>query len=386
MYDKRTCGKSTQASNVKKSFIYLLTITSLFHVVTNLDAADSDSVLAGKPIRELVAEAFPDGNVHIGGTTHHWRLQEKSGKIVAHEFAYLTPANAFKQTYIHPQPGVYNYQQPDDFIKYAQANGHVMRLHAPISPQCSPWAKTDSRTAEELTANLQAYLTALYGRYAGLKNVRWLDVVNETIVPETGDWMMPKRGTNSWENPWPKIGFDESHPLRPPLYIKLAFEKANKLAPHQKLIINQHGQLEPTGWETMKALVEYLRDNHLRVDGLGWQAHVTLGWEKREGNVERLGKLVRWCHENGLEFHITEFNVYLEKGDENKFAEQADTFTAITKTMLDNSHGGVVGINFWHMADHEPQKKRQGCLFDINHHPKPAYFKIRQLLESYLGE
>ena len=206
------------------------------------------------------------------------------------------------------------------------------------------------------------------------------------IVPETGEWMMPKKGTGSWENPWPRIGFDESHPLRPPLYIKQAFEIANKHAPDQQLIINQHGQLEAEGWETMKALVAYLRDHGLRVDGVGWQAHVYLGWEKEPGNVRRLGEIIRWCHDNNLEFHITEFNVFLRGEDKGKFEQQADTFEAITRTVLDNRTSGVVGINFWHMADSEPQKKLQGCLFDPKHNPKPAYFRIKQLLESYAGD
>ena len=34
------------------------------------------------------------------------------------------------------------------------------RLHGPISPQCSKWAKDDSRTAEELKQNLFEYMTA----------------------------------------------------------------------------------------------------------------------------------------------------------------------------------------------------------------------------------
>ncbi len=59
-----------------------------------------------------------------------------------------------------------------------------------------------------------------------------------------------------------------------------AFEFANLHAPDLKLIINQHGRFEEAAWEKIKELVIYLRGLDLRVDGIGWQAHLDLGWEK----------------------------------------------------------------------------------------------------------
>lgn len=337
-----------------------------------------------KTIKELVTEAFPEGNVYIGSACHHNLMETKTGEILKREFSYVTPANDFKQTYIHPEPGKYQYENPDDWVKFCKTNAQVIRMHAPISPQCSPWVKDDSRTAEELETMLEEYMKALCTKYNGTSNILWLDVVNETIDKTTGDWFGPKPGTDKWENPWPKIGYDESHPLKPPLYIKQAFTLANKYAPDVKQIINQHGELEEASWEKMKALVAYLRENNLRIDGLGWQAHIDLGWEKIPGNIERLGEIVRWCHSNELEFHITEFNVWLKDENTGKINEQAATFKAITKTVLDNRHNGVVGINFWHICANDTQNKEwDGCLFNDNCEPKPAYYEIKELLKSY---
>lgn len=257
-------------------------------------------------------------------------------------------------------------------------------MHAPISPQCSHWVKDDNRTAEELEKMLEEYVKALCEKYNGTSNILWLDVVNETIDKTTGGWFGPKPGTDKWENPWPKIGFDESHTLRPPLYIKQAFTLANQYAPDIIQIINQHGALEEASWDKMKALVAYLRENNLRVDGLGWQAHIDLGWEKIPGNTERLGEIVRWCHSNDLEFHITEFNVFLRKGNELKYDEQAATFEAITKAVLDNSGTSVVGIYFWHIRGNDTSNKDlDGCLWSDDYTAKPAYRKIKDLLRSY---
>ena len=337
-----------------------------------------------KTIRELVAEVFPEGNVFIGSACHHSLFGTESYEILNREFSYVTPANDFKQSYIHPEPGKYQYEKSDDWVQFCKKNNQVIRMHAPISPQCSPWVKEDNRTAEELETMLEEYMKALCIKYNGISNILWLDVVNETIDKTTGDWFGPKPGTDKWENPWPKIGFDESHTLRPPLYIKQAFTLANQYAPDIKQIINQHGALEEVGWDKMKSLVAYLRENNLRVNGLGWQAHVDLGWDKIPGNIERLGEIIRWCHANDLEFHITEFNVFLRKGDELKYNEQAATFKAIAKVVLDNSKTGVVGINFWHIRGNDTANKDlDGCLFDDNYNPKPAYYEIKELIKRY---
>lgn len=334
--------------------------------------------------QELVAEKFPEGNVYIGGTSGWRYFGTKSQRILNREFSYVTPDNDFKQTYIHPRPGEYNYERSDAWIEQCKPNGQFLRLHGPVSPQCSKWVKQDKRTPEELEIMLQEFMTTLCIRYNGQTGVKWLDVVNETIDKKDGSWFMPKSGTDKWENPWPLIGFDETHPLRTPLYIKQAFAIANQFAPDIKLIINQHGALEKHSWEKMKKLVAYLRENNLRVDGLGWQAHIDLGWEKTAGNQEYLAEIIQWCHANDLEFHITEFNVYLKGDNAGKLEEQAETFSSVVKTVLDNRAGGLVGVNFWGIrASESGNADFDGCLWDEKWKPKPAYFSIKKLIDNY---
>lgn len=343
-----------------------------------------DSKEKSEPIKELVKKAFPKGNVYIGAATHYRLFGTNPVEIFDQEFDYATPVNDFKQTAIHPEPGIYSFEKADAWVQHSRARQQVIRMHAPISPQCSKWVKTDSRTAEELETMLDEYMTSLCKRYNGTPEILWLDVVNETIDKQNGDWFGPKEGIDKWENPWPKIGFDETHSLKPPIYIKKAFEIANEHAPDIKLIINQHGALEKHSWDKIKELVDYLRENNLRVDGLGWQAHVDLGWEKIPGNLDYLKEIMLWCQQNDLEFHITEFNVWLKGDNARKHREQAETFTAISKVILDNHNNNIVGINFWNISSADDGNKEwDGCLFDKNHEPKAAYFSFVELLESY---
>ncbi len=344
-----------------------------------------DTAYLHTPIRKLVKASFPDGNVYIGVATHYRLMGTPTMDTADAEFGYITPANDFKQSYIHPVPGEWKWEYPDGWVAHCKRHGQVIRMHSPISPQCSKWARDDSRTAAELDTMLHQYVTALCRRYNGQPGILWMDVVNETIDKTDAGWFGPKPGNNTWENPWPIIGYDSSSFIIPPLYIKEAFTIANAEAPDVKQIINQHGALEEQVWNKMKYLVEYLRnDCGLRVDGVGWQAHIDLGWEKIPGNLERLDRIIKWCHANDLAFHITEFNVWLKGDNAGKWNEQAATFKAIAKVVLDNRDSGVVGINFWQLRPSDTMHNDwDGCLFDNNLNPKPAYYAIKKLISEY---
>lgn len=347
-------------------------------------------------IREIVEKYYKNKPFYVGSAGHASAIGKTSGDILDKEFSYVTPSNDFKLTIIHPNPKVWQWQQPDQWMNHVEKTDQILRLHSPISPQVSKWVKEDNRTAEELRGMMDDYLTALYKRYASNPRVKWVDVVNETIFHEDkddafgkltlGGWFTRREGTDKWENPWTLLGYDQSTPLNVPLYIDRAFELAEKYAPKVKLVFNQQGQFEQEVWDKVTQTVLYLRDvKKRRVDAIGWQAHVEAGWEKIPGNMSRLSAYIDWCHSQNMEFHITEFNVYTNKGN-SKYTdeEQAETFSAITKLMISKLKTGVIGINFWNIQDDETgQPEWKGAMWDVNGKPKASYFKFKQtLIES----
>jgi len=342
----------------------------------------------GERIRSIIAEKYPKGNVYVGGSTGWRRRPSGSGVIVDREFSYITPDNDYKQSAIHPSPGVWKWDVADAWVEHCAKNGQTLRLHGPGSPQCSRWAKDDSRTPEELKKNFVEYITALCKRYDKYEHVKWIDVVNETVMNK-GEWHTFREGNDRWECPWTKMGFDESHPLKPPLYIKMAFEIANKHAPNTKLIINQHAEMEEPMWEKVKALVPYLRGKGLRVDGIGWQGHVNVGWEKDPDNMKKLHALIDWAHSNKLSFHITEMNAWFRgKGMQSKEIDldaQAKTYAALFGALLEHRENGIVTWNVWGISDANAwmqEKKWEGCTFDREYRAKPAHYAIQKLLEN----
>jgi len=337
-------------------------------------------VPSGRRLRDIVAEKFPDGQVLIGGTTGSWSFGRPTGIVMDREFNYVTPENDFKQAIIHPDPDTWNWARADAWVQHVVERGQVLRIHGPVSPQCSRWAKDDERTPEELERLMREFATALCQRYNGKPGFISLDVVNEVAVK--GKWHTNKPGTR-WELPWYTIGQD-SDKNRTPLYIKMAFEIANQYAPDFKLIFNHHEDANEEGsWQLIKETIGYLRAVGLRVDGIGWQAHVDNGWATPT-SIEKLKDLVDWAHANDLEFHVTEASVWIkDDATPEALALQAETYGAIIAALLEKRGSGIVGWNTWHIDDpHSWNRQWHGGLFDGSYAAKPAYYAIQRALEQ----
>ncbi|MGC6424968.1 MAG: endo-1,4-beta-xylanase [Lentimonas sp.] len=357
------------------------------------DAPKAPEARLDKRLRDIIEEKFPKGNVYIGATTTS--PKGPLGQTLAQEFSYITPANDFKQTQIHPEPGQWRWEKPDRWVDFAEEHNQVIRLHGPISPQCSRWAKADHRTAEELEQNLKAFMSALCKRYNGNKNILWMDVVNETVNPD-GAWKKAKPGAK-WEMPWEKIGYEKTPAEfkhldgQIPKYIIQAFRIATEHAPNIKLVINQHLGMEEAAWNKVKAMVLYLRSIGCRVDGIGWQAHIKLikddpsQWETGTINTQDLSDLIAWAHAHDLEFHITENNLHVRPEDEENVDEHTAVFAGIFKALLENRHTGVVTWNLWDIKDvqhYAIENVVKIGLWDRNLRPKEAYYALQQLLEN----
>ena len=334
-----------------------------------------------KGIKDLISEkGYDPDQVYIGATLNHRQLNTKVSDLFLQEFTYSTPENCAKQGRIHPKPGVWDWKPVNEYLDFADKNNIVLRIHGPISPQASHWAKTDSRTKEELEKNMVEYFTALCKRMNKEPSVKWMDVVNETITPE-GFWFEEKPGVKQWENPWEQIGRDKNDV---PLYITKAFEIANKYATNKSLVFNQHGGMEPKMWDKVKETILYLKAQGYRVDGLGWQAHLRsnkpLALDKKQ--LDYFASLIDWAHQHGLDFHVTEIDYQIMDSSLNLKAlkDQASAYSNILKVLLSKRKNGVVTFNTWGMIDKNTGRHHDKFrfIFDKNINPKPAYFALRE--------
>jgi GH35 family endo-1,4-beta-xylanase len=325
-------------------------------------------------------------NLLVGATLNYHELNTKKEKLFLKDFRYLTPANAAKQNAIHPKPDVWRWTKIDEFIDFADKNKLVVRLHGPISPQASKWVKADERTPQELETILVEFATAFAMRFNNEPSVKWMDVVNETILAN-GDWFGPKEGVNQWENPWLNIGLDENGF---PLYILKAFEIATKNATNLKLVYNQNAGMETKMWDKVKETVLYLRSKGYRVDGIGWQAHLLLGAKRKDfvdntdTTMQKLSDLIDWAHANDLAFHVTELD-YLVKDVSKLDSErqiQKRVYQKIVDVLLAKSKQGEVTLNLWDLG--ERHKNGTGyfqSIYDSKFKSTPAYNVIKTAIQ-----
>ncbi|MAD58948.1 MAG: hypothetical protein CMB81_01270 [Flammeovirgaceae bacterium] len=341
--------------------------------------------------KQLVSEDKSIGNIlseknynnfYFGATISASQLGTDTEKILINNFNMTVPENAAKQARIRPDPNTWNWRQIDAIIDMAKKNNLLVRLHGPISPQASHWAKNDKRKPEELDKIMTEFLTAQCKRFNGHPNIQWMDVVNETVT-RSGDWFGPKIGVSEWENPWTIIGSDVDM-NRTPLYISKSFEIASKHAPDISLVYNQHGGMEELMWEKVKETIIYLRDKGHRVDGIGWQAHLSNNTKYGEREIRYLSDLIDWSHQNNLDFHVTEidYKIYGQITD-RKQDLQAKTYSDILKVLMSKRDNGLVTFNTWGVVDRVgPHTDKSRFIFDLAGNPKPAYFALKKVLND----
>ena len=74
-------------------------------------------------IKNIIEEFnYSKDSFFIGASLNHFQLNTEIEKIFLKEFNYLTPANSFKQTVIHPKPDVWRWNRYNDFINFANEN------------------------------------------------------------------------------------------------------------------------------------------------------------------------------------------------------------------------------------------------------------------------
>lgn len=340
-----------------------------------------------KSIQQILKEKYNTDIVYVGATLNFKQLGTDVEDLFLKDFTYTTPENCAKQTRVHPRPKTWNWDQIDAYVKFAKENDITVRLHGPISPQASKWAKTDSRKSKELERNMTEYMTAQCKRFNKNKTVKWMDVVNET-VERTGDWFKDKPGTDKWENPWVKMGYDKNGV---PNYITKAFQIANKYATNISLVYNQHGGMEPVMWERVKRTILYLKKQGLRVDGVGWQGHLKSSESLMldDESLQYFAELIDWAHANDLDFHVTEidFKIMGKKKTPQALEKQAKAYANVLKVLLSKRNSGIVTYNTWGMMD-GVGRTADNYMFMYNEDltPKPAYFAIKKALIESVNE
>lgn len=383
-----------------------LTEEELYWKEVLAEFADSDydltAALTEPALKDLCGDFFTLGVGINGSTLENQTLNMPEYMTVAKKhFNSCTMTNLMKSVYILDQQGsrksaeegdgspVLSYDCIDPTLEWCQENGMRMRGHTLVwHAQAPDWFfrqgyddKGEYVDRETMLARMESYISQLMthvqDNYPGV--VYCWDVVNEAVDPDQGDKESPflcRMESDGTPNPWyTTIGED---------YVEMAFTYARKYAAEDvKLFYNDFNTFQTAKMNAIYTLCQSLKEKGL-IDGIGMQGY----WGLDYPNDSALRTAILKFAELELEIHITELSVGVDEENEESFKRQGNRYGAIFMLLheLDKEGGGsanITNVTFFGLIDHYREGDTTNSrLFDSAYQPKPAFVRVRNMLNT----
>lgn len=313
--------------------------------------------------------------------------------LIAREFNSITAENEMKWERVHPEHDKWNWQIPDQFVKFGKDNGmhilgHVLVWHSQV-PE-AVFTDTDGKPLDRnaLLKRMESHISTLVGRYKG-KIEAW-DAVNEAIDEDKG-WRKSK-----WLD---IIGPD---------FVEKAFHYAHDVDPQAHLLYNDYNMHNPGKREFLVDAIKQYKKKGVPIHGVGLQGHVGLGYPDM---AEFESSIIAYAKQ-GMRVHITELDVDVlpvawehtgaeistlyeardelnpyTKGLPEKVEQQlSERYVELFKLFLKH-RDKIDRVTFWGTGDADSWKNdfpvrgrtNYPLLFDRQLKPKDAYYAVASL-------
>ncbi len=320
----------------------------------------------------------------------------RAAGIVVSQFNSVTAENAMKWVWIHPEPQRFEFGPADRFVEFGEREGmfivgHVLVWHSQIPPGAFEDGKGKLLGRDAMLARMKDHIASVVGRYRG--RVKAWDVVNEALTDE-GE-MRETRWTQT-------IGRD---------YVARAFEFAHEADPSAELYYNDFSLDKPPKRDACVRLVKELRNQGLRVDGVGIQGH----WGMDYPTTENLEAFIDSTAALGVKVMVTEMDLDIlppawdyEGADVSKSAELRAELNPYANglseeaekrftdryrelfSILTRHSSQVSRVTFWGVYDKTswlndwPVRGRTSypLLFGRDYQPKPAFYALIDLVKK----
>ncbi|WP_417351565.1 endo-1,4-beta-xylanase [Flavobacterium alkalisoli] len=212
---------------------------------------------------ETFKDAFKD-KFYIGVAINRRQAMQKNEKeatLIKQYFNSISPENDLKWENIHPEPGIYNFNPADAYVKTGMESdmfiiGHTLVWHS----QTPDWVFTDDHenllTREQLLERMKDHIDAVVTRYKG--KIKGWDVVNEALN-EDGSLRDSK---------WRTIIGDD--------YIEKAFEFAHAADPEAELYYNDYNLYKAEKRSGAIKIINSLKEKGIPIKAVGEQGHYNL--------------------------------------------------------------------------------------------------------------
>lgn len=220
---------------------------------------------ACSPKAPVLKDSFK-GKFLIGSAVNEQQIREidvKGDSVLFRHFNCIEPENCLKSAEIMPTFGNYQWELADKYVEFGEKHGlevfgHCLLWHSQLTPDFCYDAEGKLIDQETLKARIKQHIYTVVGRYKG--RIKGWDVVNEAIL-EDGSWRnSPFYQIMGWE------------------FIPWAFQCANEADPNLELYYNDYSMHEPGKFETALQMVKDLQARGIRIDALGFQAHIGMDY------------------------------------------------------------------------------------------------------------
>lgn len=315
---------------------------------------------------------------------------ERGAGIVREQFNTVSPENILKWESVHPLPGKFDFDGPDKYVAFGEANkmfviGHTLVWHNQTPKWVFDGEAGKPATREVLLKRLRDHILTVVGRYKG--RIHGWDVVNEALN-EDGS-LRP--------SPWLKIIGED--------YLIKAFRFAHEADPKAELYYNDYSLENGPKRKGAIELIKKLQAAKVPVAAVGLQGHNKMEWptlEQQDRTIEEFAKL-------GIKVAITELDVeMLPRDAQNQTAEvtvniefneklnpyakeippaklddQAKRYADLFGVYLKHRKS-ISRVTFWGVTDGDswlndwPIRGRTNypLLFDRAGKPKPAFYSV----------
>ncbi|KAK3357940.1 glycoside hydrolase superfamily [Lasiosphaeria hispida] len=316
---------------------FLSTTSLLFAAALPLASAGKKPASTCKGLDSLAKEA---GLLYFGSATDSPGQRERAGLDAAYaqydeimwksgEFGQTTPTNGQKWLFTEPTQGDFNFTEGEIVASKAQKSGMYLRCHALAwHSQLAPWVETAEWTPATLRAALTNHVTKVAEHWKG-RCYAW-DVVNEAL-DEDGTYR---------ESVFYQVLGDE--------YIKIAFRAAAKADPKAKLYYNDYNLESPSAkTEGVKKIIKLLRDDGIRIDGVGLQAHLVA---ENHPTLDQHIDAIKGFANLGVEVALTELDIRLQTpATPTNLALQKEAYKNVVGACVQVK--GCIGITLWDFYD-----------------------------------
>ncbi len=362
---------------------------------------DLTAALTGPALKDLCNGAFTLGVGINGSTLENQTLNMPEYMAVSKKhFNSCTMTNLMKSCYILDQAGsiqsakdgdgspALSFVSIDPTLQWCMENGMQMRGHTLVwHAQAPDWFFREGYENEGAYVNketmllrMESYIaqlmTYVQDNYPGV--VYCWDVVNEAVDPDKGDKasaFLCRTENDGQPNPWYlTIGED---------YVEMAFTYARKYAAEGvKLFYNDFNTYQTEKRNAIYTLCESLKEKGL-IDGIGMQGY----WGIDYPSTGTLDMTFREFAKLGLEIHVTELSISVDEETEENFDKQGKRYASIFMMLhgLDTKGGGdanITNVTLFGLIDHYREGDTTNTrLFDSEYQPKPAFEKLKGMLE-----